>query len=74
MGGGKSKFLPAQGSTYGTGNRLQYDLIEEWKKDKEKRHLNATYVSNVTELQQVDESKTDYLLGKENILFPSFFL
>ena len=69
MGGGLSKFLPATGSKYGKGNRLEQDLVEEWKKEKESRNVKATYVSNVTELQQVDESKTDYLLGKKDYVF-----
>lgn len=63
MGGGLSKFLPPTGSKYGTGNRLKQDLVEEWKKDKESRNAKAVFVSNVSELQQVNESETDYLLG-----------
>ena len=68
MGGGLSKFLPVSGSKYGTGNRLEQDLVEEWIKDKAARNVQGAFVTNVTQLKQVDETKTDYLLGKNSNL------
>lgn len=66
MGGGLKKFLPPTGSPHGAGNRLEQDLVEAWKKDKESRNLKSMFVSNLKGLEHVDESKTDYLLGTKN--------
>ena len=65
MGGGRKKFLPQSGnSSHGLGDRLDQDLIKEWKKDKIQRKVNGMYVASTQELQQIDINRTDYLLGK----------
>lgn len=42
------------------------NLISEWKTDKEERKLQYAVVQNTGELQNVDTSNTDYVLGMSN--------
>ena len=66
MGGGRNKFLPKNItlSMHGEGSRLDEDLVQRWKIDKDSRRVNATYVTNVNDLNNLNLDEVDYLLGK----------
>uniref|UniRef100_A0A2H8TYK4 Alkaline phosphatase n=1 Tax=Melanaphis sacchari TaxID=742174 RepID=A0A2H8TYK4_9HEMI len=63
LGGGRNMFF--LNDTVHNGSRIDMDLVQFWKKDKEKRFGNgkSAYVENREQLLSVDPSKTDYLLG-----------
>ncbi|KAG8233249.1 hypothetical protein J437_LFUL013511 [Ladona fulva] len=66
MGGGRKNFLPKEKTDEEgePGARLDgVNLIEEWSSLKEKMGLKSKYVWNGEQLQAVDASSTDYLLG-----------
>lgn len=64
MGGGWKKFLPKKGSsTHGHGSRLDKDLIEDWKKNKQSRNATYAYINTAEELDKIDLQNIDYLLG-----------
>lgn len=65
MGGGRNNFLLKDGDN-STGKRLDENLIDAWKTDKQKRFSGqaAQYVKNREELMNANTSEVDYLLGK----------
>lgn len=59
-----------QNNTDQKGVRMDVDLVKLWKEDKARRFRNgnATYIENREQLLNVDATKTDYLLGKLQII------
>lgn len=73
MGGGRDK-LVKQGVN-STGIRSDEDLVISWKNDKRTRFSDkiSKYVTNRDELVKTDMTKTDFVLG-ENNLFIIFYM
>lgn len=73
MGGGRDK-LVKQGVN-STGIRSDEDLVISWKNDKITRFGDkiSKYVTNRDELVKTDMTKTDFVLG-ENNLFIIFYI
>lgn len=76
MGGGRVKFLPElkKDPIYESinGSRSDgIDLIEKWKEDKANQKARANVVYTRDQLDKVNISETDYLLGK---LFSYIFI
>ena len=60
LGGGRSRFLPKNGSALGKGNRLDgKNLIQTWKDANPK----GVYVTTDKQLSDVDFDSTDRLFG-----------
>lgn len=77
MGGGRQVLVsnvtnstadPYDSSRWGCLRKDGRDLIKTYRKDKERRSLKYSIVSNNKELQALDEKNTDYLLGKQSLL------
>lgn len=74
MGGGRQVLVsnvtnssadPYDSSRWGCFRKDGRDLIETYRKDKERRTLKYSIVTNNKELKALDEKNTDYLLGKQ---------
>jgi len=67
MGGGRDKLM-MQGVN-STGIRSDEDLIISWKNDKQTRFSDkiSKYVTTRDELAKTDMTKTDFVLGKNNL-------
>ena len=68
LGGGRRHWLPKVArdpeQTTEEGRRLDgRNLVDDWLRDKKKRGLRAEYVWNRSQLESVDVSTTDHLLG-----------
>ncbi|KAK7503299.1 hypothetical protein BaRGS_00005564, partial [Batillaria attramentaria] len=69
MGGGRRFFQkaterdPETGSVNSHYGRHDYNLIDEWAKDKTLKGVSHKYVWNATDFHNVDPANTDYLLG-----------
>ncbi|XP_049820469.1 alkaline phosphatase-like [Aethina tumida] len=68
FGGGRRHWLPKVANdperTTEEGRRLDgRNLIDDWRRDKKKRGLKAEYVWNKGQLDKINPSQIDYLLG-----------
>lgn len=71
LGGGREKFLQnntmdPQGGLLTGGRKDNRDLTETWRKKQEEKGRAHKYVWNYTAFNDVDPTKTDYLLGLFN--------
>jgi alkaline phosphatase len=72
MGGGRDNFMKKEVNS--TGKRNDEDLVLNWKNDKKTRFGDkiAKYITNREELMKTDMSKTDFVLGKNNLFIFNF--
>lgn len=77
LGGGRRHWLPKVSndpeSLHEEGRRLDgRNLIEDWLREKKKRGVKAEYVWKKSQLDQINPSKVDQLLGNFSIIIIIF--